>query len=99
MATFDADVVAAVLQHMNNDHPDDNLLISRAFGDNAADSAIMTGLDGVSGHWSYQLKGDAHELSVPWSKPISERTEIRREVVVLYDTACERLDVEPRAHD
>jgi hypothetical protein len=30
---------------------------------------------------------------------ITERGEIRREVVALYDTACERLGVEPRPHD
>lgn len=31
--TFDADVITAVLRHMNGDHTDDNLLIARAFAD------------------------------------------------------------------
>ncbi len=99
MTTFDADVVAAVLRHMNDDHADDNLLISRAFGDRRATSATMTGLDGSGGRWKYELDGNVHELTVPWSRPITERPEIRREVVVLYDAACARLGVEPRAHD
>ncbi|MCC6270097.1 MAG: DUF2470 domain-containing protein [Microbacteriaceae bacterium] len=99
MATFDADVVTAVLTHMNVDHPEDNLLISRAFGDQSADSATMTGLDGFAGRWTYTLHGTARELSVPWSKKISERPEIRREVVVLYDAACAKLGIKPRAHD
>lgn len=99
MATFDTQTVAAVLTHMNEDHPDDNLLIARAFGDHAADSAVMTGLDGVAGVWDYTVDGAAHELSVPWSRAISERPEIRREVVVMYDAACAKLGIEPRPHD
>ena len=99
MTNFDAAVVAAVLDHMNGDHPEDNLLIARAFGDQNANSAVMTGLDGSAGIWSYTLDGATRELSVPWSRTISERPEIRREVVVLYDAACAKLGVEPRAHD
>lgn len=99
MATFDSDVVAAVLKHMNEDHPEDNLLISRAFGDKNAESAVMTGLDGSAGVWAFTVNGTDHEVSVPWSKEISERPEIRHEVVVLYDAACAKLGVKPRAHD
>lgn len=99
MATFDATVVGAVLSHMNDDHPEDNLLIARAFGNEKADSAVMTGLDGTVGVWSYTLGGTTHEVSVPWSHTISERPEIRREVVVVYDKACEKLGITPRAHD
>lgn len=98
MATFDAPTVTAVIAHMNDDHPDDNLLIARAFGDNGAESAVMIGLDGSAGLWNYTLHGATHDLSVPWSSQISERPEIRREVVVLYDAACTRLGIEPRAH-
>lgn len=99
MASFDAPIVAAVLKHMNEDHPDDNLLIARAFGDSRADSAVMIGLDGDAGMWSYTLAGKVRELSVPWSHQISERPEIRREVVVLYDAACAKLGVTPRPHE
>ena len=98
MATFDAQTVTAVLTHMNEDHPDDNLLIARAFGDQGATDAVMVGLDRSAGIWTYTLDGAPHELSVPWSHAISERPEIRREVVVLYDAACEKLGVEPRPH-
>ncbi len=98
MATFDAHVVTAVTTHMNGDHPDDNLLIARAFGDRNAESAVMIGLDCYSGVWNFTLNGATHELSVPWSNEISARPEIRREVVVLYDTACAKLGIAPRAH-
>lgn len=99
MATFDAQTVTAVLHHMNNDHPEDNLLIARAFGDVSADSAVMTGLNGSAGVWTYTVNRTAHELSVPWTKTISERPEIRREVVVVYNAACAKLGVQRRQHE
>ena len=101
--SFSPDVVAAVLHHMNDDHLDDNLLIVRAFaGETGADavSATMTALDGAGGTWAFtDAAGDEHTVDVPWpGAPIAERAEIRREVVVLYDAACERLGITPREH-
>lgn len=98
--TFTPDVVAAVLKHMNEDHAEDNLLIVRAFGRPEATAATMTGLDEDGGDWRVSVDGFELDHRVPWpGGPISERPEIRREVVVLYDTACERLGVQPRPHD
>ncbi len=99
MTIFQPSVVAAVLEHMNTDHSDDNLLIARAFGDPDAEAATMVGLDEHAGFWSYSVASDLHDLRVPWSKEISERAQIRREVVVVYDAACARLGETPRAHD
>lgn len=99
MPTFEADIVAAVLRHMNEDHPEDNLLIARAFGSKDAWAATMIGLDGDGGSWAYLIGDDERELTVPWSGAITERAEIRREIVVLYDAACAKLGVEPRPHD
>lgn len=100
MPVFPDEVVTAVLGHMNGDHQDDNLLIARAFGNEAASSATMTTLDHLGGTWTYDLAGDEHELSVPWpGGEIRERPEIRREVVKLYDAACQRLGVTPRPHE
>ena len=99
MPIFDSSVVSAVLAHMNGDHPDDNLLIARAFGHPDAETATMVGLDENGGSWLYSIKARQHDLVVPWSAPINERREIRREVVVLYDAACARLGIEPREHD
>lgn len=98
---FDAAVVDAVLHHMNADHRDDNVLIVRAFGD-VGDivAASMAGFDGDGGVWVAQgADGVEHHVRVPWpGGPITERAEVRREVVALYDGACERLGVEPRPH-
>ncbi|MCS3443218.1 DUF2470 domain-containing protein [Microbacterium phyllosphaerae] len=99
---FDADVVSAILRHMNGDHTDDNLLIARAFapveGGEISD-AVMTGLDGDGGVWQITRAEVASELRVAWpGGSITERPAVRREVVALYDLACERLGVEPRPH-
>lgn len=84
---------------MNGDHQDDNLLIARAFGSPDAESATMTTLDENGGTFTYAVDGEDELVTVPWTAPISERAEIRREVVVLYDRACAVLGVEPRPHD
>jgi hypothetical protein len=96
--TFDRKIVDAVLHHMNDDHNDDSLLIARAFGAPDAERSVMTALDGDGGTWLVTEAGRERELRVPWSQPITERPEIRREVVVLYDRACAELGLEPRPH-
>jgi len=83
---------------MNDDHNDDNLLIARAFANVDATSSIMTSLDEKGGTWAYTADDEDHSVTVPWSTEISERAEIRREIVVLYDDACEKLGLEPRPH-
>lgn len=101
--TFAPEIVAAVLHHMNGDHPDDNLLIARAFGPAeiaGATTATMTSLDESGGVWSTTVDGAEHTVRVPWPNgPIAERPEIRREVVALYDAACAKLGVAPRPHE
>jgi hypothetical protein len=96
---FSPDIVTAVLAHMNGDHIDDNLLIARAFGSLDAESATMETLDENGGTFVYWVGDERAEVTVPWTAPISERAEIRREVVVLYDRACAILGVEPRPHE
>ena len=99
MPTFSPEVVTAVLAHMNGDHLDDNLLIAQAFGDRDAETSRMVDLDENEGTWVFTVAGDQRMLDVPWpGGPISERAEIRREVVVLYDNACAVLGITPRPH-
>lgn len=99
--TFDADTLAGVLGHMNSDHTDDNVLIARAFAPDAAPSAAtMLGFDGDGGDWEITAAdGAITPLRVPWpGGPITERREVRREIVALYDESCARLGIEPRPH-
>ncbi|WP_345800909.1 DUF2470 domain-containing protein [Microbacterium sp. AZCO] len=98
---FDSDAVTGVLRHMNGDHTDDNLLIARAFGGEPdLVSATMTGFDGDGGDWLAETAdGRSVAVRAPWpGGPITERPQVRREVVALYDEACRRLGVEPRPH-
>lgn len=98
---FDDAALQGVLRHMNADHTGDNLLIARAFGAPDASSAEMTGLDGVGGDWTVtRADGRTSALRVPWpGGAISERHEVRREIVALYDAACARLGIAPRPHE
>jgi len=105
VSSFAPTIVTAVLAHMNDDHANDSLLIVRAFAHRDAVRARMVDVDGEAGHWVYALPADEpddtekHTLRVPWTAPISERAEIRREIVVLYDRACAELGITPRPHD
>jgi hypothetical protein len=98
--TFDDDALRGVLGHMNADHTDDNLLIARAFAAADAQAATMTGFDGDGGDWVVTgADGESSTLRVPWpGGAISERREVRREIVALYDAACARLGIEARPH-
>ena len=96
MSAFSPDVIAAVLHHMNDDHPEDSLIIARAYGRPNATQATMIGLDTTAGVWTVDEPAGMSELRVAWSGKISERAEIRREVVALYREACRRLGVAAR---
>jgi hypothetical protein len=98
MATFSSDVVDAVLLHMNDDHLDDNTVIVRAFAGVEPVIAVMTDLDENEGVWGYTDGEEEHELRIPWSKQLTERPEIRREVVEIYRAACVKLGIEPNSH-
>ena len=97
--TFDDAVVAAVTNHMNGDHPEDTLLICRHLGgEPAATTARMVGFDGDGGDYVATVDGTDVAVRIPWSEPVVERSDVRREVVVLYERACEAAGVEPRPH-
>lgn len=96
---FDDAVITGVLHHMNDDHTADNLLIVRAFGAPEATAAVMTGFTGDAAMWTAQTPSGSQDVTVPWpGGSISERPQVRQQVVALYDEACARLGVEPRPH-
>lgn len=97
--TFDDAIVAAVTGHMNGDHPDDTLLICRHLGGHpSATEARMVGFDGEAGDYVVTVDGEERPVRIPWSAPVVERIDVRREVVVLYERACEAAGIEPRPH-
>ncbi|MDA8369909.1 MAG: DUF2470 domain-containing protein [Nocardiopsaceae bacterium] len=94
---FPPEVVQAVTTHMNDDHPEDTLVICRALGGcPEASAARMTGLDGTGGDYIAVVGGGEVPIRIPWAAPLTERAQIRREVVRMYREACERLAVPAR---
>ena len=94
---FSPEVVNAVTRHMNDDHPEDTLLICRALGDAPdATAARMTGMDGQAGEYTVTVGSGERAVRIPWSKPLTERPQIRAEVVDLYRRACRELGLTPR---
>lgn len=94
---FDAAVISAVTGHMNDDHVDDSLLIAKAFGYPEATASTMVGLDEHAGMWRVTDAQGEHDLRVEWpTSPITERPQVRRQVVELYKAACAKLGVPAR---
>ena len=79
MSEFDTSVTAAITEHMNGDHPEDNMLIARAFGYPEASESRMIGLDAEAGVWEIVDPSGRHEVRVPWpGGSIADRPAIRR---------------------
>lgn len=96
MTTFSPEVVGAILHHMNDDHTDDSLTITRAFAEPAAAAATMTGFDSDVSTWDVVVDGETRSVTIPWLGPVVERADVRREVVALYDAAAEKLGLPAR---
>ena len=78
---------------MNDDHLDDNTTIVRAFAGVEPSSASMTDLDEHGGTWRYVVDGEERELRMPWSAELTERPQLRREIVMMYRAACDKLGI------
>ncbi|WP_405218783.1 DUF2470 domain-containing protein [Agrococcus sp. Ld7] len=86
---FTADVVQAVVTHMNGDHLDDQLAIVRAHARPGATSATLATIG--EGGLTFDVRTDRdaapERVTVPWPMPIDERVDIRRAVVMLMPRA------------
>ncbi len=87
---FSDDVVAAIVGHMNVDHVADTLLICRSFGAPGAESARMIDFDSHGADFEATTAGGARSIRVSWRTPISERAEVRSEIVWLHEEAERR---------
>ena len=96
---FSDEVVAAVTRHMNEDHAEDSLLIVRHLGGQPdATSAAMTGLDAEQAVFTARVGGREVGVVIAWSERLTERRQVRAEVVTMYEAACAAAGVEPRPH-
>jgi putative heme iron utilization protein len=95
--TFPDEVVRAISHHMNDDHGADSLLIVKALGGlRGAESARMTGMDGDGADFEAQVDGANQTVRVPWRTPLTERAQVRPEIVWMYQESCRILGIEPR---
>jgi putative heme iron utilization protein len=97
LGPFTPEVVAAIMRHMNVDHAADSVLICRTLGAQAsAESAEMTGMDAAGIEFRAMVAGRAVTVRLPWSQQLTERAQVRAEVVRMYQQACAVLGIEPR---
>ncbi|MCX4390983.1 DUF2470 domain-containing protein [Micromonospora peucetia] len=96
-APFTPEVVGAVCRHMNDDHPEDSLLICRTLGGQpAATRARATGLDAEGMEFAVTAHDIEVPVRVPFAHRLTERVQIRQEVVRMYREACQQLGLPPR---
>jgi hypothetical protein len=94
---FTPDVVAQVMHHMNVDHAGDSLLICRALaGQPDADTAEMSGMDADGINFRAVVNGAPVDVRLPWAFRLTERPQVRQEVVRMYREACAALGITPR---
>lgn len=95
---FNERIITAAVDHMNLDHPEDSLLIVKALGDRPdATAAEVVTVDGVGIEFKAVVNDAEETVRVPWSTPITGRSQIRAEVIRMYHDACAALGVEPRS--
>ena len=96
-AAFSDEVVAAVCDHMNHDHPEDCLLIVQGLaGRTEATSARMVSFDRQAADFVAVTPVGELATRVPFSEPVHERAQIRAEVVRMYHEACAATGLPPR---
>ena len=97
--TLDDAAVAAITKHMNGDHAEDNLLICRALGGQPpASAARMTGCDTTGIDFTATVDDTEVPVRVPFAAEITERVQVRHEVVRMYEESCAALGLTPRGH-
>ncbi|HEY8481259.1 MAG TPA: DUF2470 domain-containing protein [Spirillospora sp.] len=85
---FTEDVVRQIMRHMNDDHAADCLTICRALGGRpGATAARMTGMDADGIDFAVTDGGVEHAVRIPFGERLTERPQVRREVVRMAQEA------------
>ena len=92
---FTPDVVEAIRRHMNDDHPDDCLRMVQGLGGAVdATAATMAGLDADTAVFVATTPAGEVEVVLPWSGHLTERGQVRTEVVRMHEEACRALGID-----
>lgn len=90
---FEPKVIAAICHHMNHDHAADALLICRGAGGRPdAHAARMTGFDGDGADFKAAVGEDEVPIRIDWARPLTERAEVRPEIVRIFTESKALLD-------
>ncbi|CAM3399429.1 DUF2470 domain-containing protein [Stackebrandtia soli] len=82
---FEPDVIAAITRHMNHDHGADTLVMCRGTGGHpTATAARMDGFDATGGDFVVTVDDTELPCRIAWAEPLSERKEVRPEIVRIY---------------
>lgn len=95
---LDPEAVAAVVAHMNGDHAEDNVVICRGAGARPdVVRAELVDLDAESLTFEVETtSGTTEVLTVAFRRAVTERAQVRHEVVRLFDESVALLGPPPR---
>lgn len=92
-AGFPAEVVAAVVGHLNDDHAEDLRTLARTLGGiPAATAARAADVDTTALLLDVEVDGARHTVPIPFEAPVTDRAGLRPELVRLTLIAREALD-------
>jgi putative heme iron utilization protein len=97
--SFAPEVVEAIKRHMNGDHAEDCVVIVRALGGRpTATAALMSGMDSDTVSFEATIDGGPVPVRIRFSQTLTERAQVRVEIVRMYEEACQRLGLPTRTH-
>jgi putative heme iron utilization protein len=86
-----ADSAAAILEHMNADHPDALVAYCRAFGNVQAEAATMTAIDRLGFGVRAQVSGQMQEIRVSFPHQVGSTDAARRVLIEMLQDARSHL--------
>lgn len=85
---LDREARRAAVAHLNDDHPEDTLFLCRRLGGvPTATAAHAVDIDEHQLILEAHAPGGRERIHLPFAEPILERSQVRREVVRLYERA------------
>lgn len=96
---LDPAVVAAVLAHMNIDHAGDSVTICRGVGQRPQTTAAqMTNVDRLGVELVATGSDGDERIRIPFTEPITDRAQIRTEVVRMVQESAAQLGLPGPQH-
>jgi hypothetical protein len=87
---FDDDVVRAICDYMNADPTEANLTIVQGLtGDRSYTRSELIAFDGEGAVFRAQSPSGEREMRFDWTRPITERAEVREQLFAMLDRAMD----------